>query len=396
MKALFVHDHRFYKINNEYYSPGGLPSSAWNRYLKNTITELVVVSRGSKETNKDGLVKSSKKNVTFDLVYEVKGGIDYYRYAGLIKKRLSKHIQNVDFVIIRTPSFFGNYAYQLCKKMNKPYVTEVVGCVWNSHWNYGNIRGKVLAPFKFFTMRFLVRNSFATLYVTQHFLQNRYPTKAEITTYASNVQIPKVEVTVRDQHINFIKRKEPQKTLQIGIIGNIAIKYKGYDIAFKALKRLKDNHPEIKFKFSLVGGGDPSYINKLVKEYALEKEIEIVGTLKAGKEIFNFLDKLDLYIQPSLTEGLPRAVIEAMSRVCPILASSVGGIPELIEMKYLHKPGDDKKLYTDLKNILTNLEERISMANANFEQSKEYAQEILEERRFDFFKEAFKKIKLLK
>lgn len=396
MKALFVHDHKFYKKNRDYYSPGAFPHSTWDRYLNSGVSKLVVVSRGSKETNKDGLVKSSRENVIFDPVCEVKGGIDYYRYAKIIKERLRKHIQNVDFVIIRSPSSFGNYAYQICEKMNKAYVTEVVGCAWDGHWNYGHIGGKILAPFKFFTMQKLVKNSFATIYVTQYFLQNRYPTKAGIITYASNVQIPKVEVTVRNRHMDFLKRKEPQKKLQIGIIGNLAVKYKGYDVALKALRKLKDNHSEIRFKFFIVGGGDPSYVKELVKEYALKKEVEIVGILEAGKGIFNFLDTLDLYIHPSRQEGLPRVVIEAMSRACPVLASSVAGTPELIEQKYLHKPGDDKKLYTDLKNIWNNLEERISMANTNFELSKEYAQEILEERRSDFFKEAFEKIKLLK
>ena len=46
--------------------------------------------------------------------------------------------------------------------------------------------------------------------------------------------------------------------------------------------------------------------------------------------MFEWLDDMDLYIQPSLQEGLPRAVVEAMSRGLPALGAHTGGIPELL------------------------------------------------------------------
>src|SRR5690554_3140009 len=101
MKALFVHDHAIYKQNDIYYSPGGLKADVWSRYLDtNLIDSLMVVSRGVKLTAmREGLVKSSAPNVHFDPVYEVKGGIDYYLKASVIKARLRKHIEQVDVVI---------------------------------------------------------------------------------------------------------------------------------------------------------------------------------------------------------------------------------------------------------------------------------------------------------
>lgn len=397
MKALFVHDHIFYKKENEYYSPGGLPASAWSRYL-DSFDSLYVVSRGIEGEIKGGLIKSSRECVFFDLFYEVRGGVDYYRFQEEIKKKLRSYIEKVDVVIIRVPSTIGYFAYQICKELGRPFVSEVVGCAWDSTWNYGSMLIKMQAPLRFFQMKSIVKNSFAVTYVTKFFLQKRYPTKSEITINASNVQLPKVTLDVKEKHIESLNRKMENFVLRLGIIGNLTVKYKGFDVAFKALQKLKEHMPEIKFQFLLVGGGDQKYVKSLIEKFGLLSECIIVGRLEAGNEVFQFLDSLDLYIHPSKQEGLPRSVIEAMSRATPVLASSVAGIPELIDNKFLHKPGDFNKLFNDLRDILSDSKLRVSMASSNFEKSKDYVQDILESRRKEFFSkivEVIRKEKLI-
>lgn len=391
MKALFVHDHIFYKKENDFYSPGGLPKEAWKRYLDN-VDELIVVSRGSIDNKKNGLVISSDKKIKFDLFFNVKGGLDYYKHKKEITKKLLYYIQDADFVIIRVPSTIGFFAYEICKKLNKPYVTEVVGCAWDSSWNYGSLPIKLQAPLGFIRMQKIVKNSFASTYVTKYFLQKRYPTKSEIVIHASNVQIPQFDNNILNLHLNLLDKVNENKVFNLGMIGNLSVKYKGFDIAIKALKLLKDKYPSIKFKLFFVGGGDQRYLKSLIQDNKLQDNCEIVGRLQAGNEIFKFLDNLDLYIHPSKQEGLPRSVIEAMSRACPVLASSVAGIPELIEEKYLHKPGDFNKLFKDLCSVINNKLELKNMSSTNFELSKEYTKDILEKRRTDFYKRIVDKI----
>ncbi len=399
MRALFVHDHIFYRKDNEYYSSGGLPTFAWKRYLEN-VDYLYIVSRGreiDENESKFGLIKSSTSNVKFDLLFQVKGGFDYYKFKPDINNKLEEYIQKVDFVIIRVPSTIGYFAYKLCKKHSKPYVTEVVGCAWDSTWNYGSLLIKLQAPVRYFQMKKIVKSCMASTYVTQYFLQKRYPSQSRLTTYASNVQIPIVSASVKENHLQLINRKQEDndKVFKIGIIGNLNTKYKGFDIAVKALKKLKENSPSLKFQFFLVGGGDQNYIKKLIKENQLEENCKVVGRLQVGEEIFGFLDSLDLYIHPSKQEGLPRVIIEAMSRACPVLASSVAGIPELINEEFLHKPGDVHKLYEDLKKVLSNSNLRMKMASDNFEKAKKYGAELLEKRRIDFFEKVVSKVNAL-
>ncbi|REG98248.1 glycosyltransferase [Flavobacterium aquicola] len=390
MKALFVHDHVFYKQDQKYYSPGGLPSEAWNRYLKN-IDKLYVISRGSEDLQKGGLVLSSVDRIEFDLFYQVKGGLDYYKYNKVIEEKLEHYIRKVDFVIIRVPSTIGYFAYKICKKLNKPFITEVVGCAWDSSWNYGSFTIKLQAPLGYYRMKNIVKESFASTYVTKYFLQQRYPTRSKITTFASNVQIPLTDEIVKKNHLDYLELSE-SRILRIGIIGNLNIKYKGFDTALEALKIFKNKNPKLRFQFFLVGGGDQTYVKKIIKKTELENECIVVGRLQAGKQIFEFLDKLDLYIHPSKQEGLPRSVIEAMSRACPVLASSVAGIPELISDSYLHKPGDIEKFSKDLEIVLTDSKIRLNMAQENFEKSKDYVLDVLEDKRILFFKKVVENI----
>lgn len=387
MKGLFIHDHVFYRYNNKHYSSGGLPAIVWERYL-DYVDKLTVMSRGSAlETESNGLVLSEKDNVIFNLFYNVKGGIDYYKYQNEIKKKLKEQIEVHDLIIIRVPSTIGAFAAKICNNINKPYLTEVVGCAWDSNWNYGSLPIKLQAPFSFLKMRKIVAKSIASIYVTQFFLQSRYPNKG-ITSFASNVQILKNDSIVLENHMDLLNKSKT--VYKIGIIGNLSIKFKGFDVALKSLDLLKKDG--VSFMFYLVGGGNQSYVKGLIKKFNLEDCTEIIGRLESGIEVFNFLDSLDLYIHPSKQEGLPRAVIEAMSRACPILASTVAGIPELIKEDYLHSPGDYKSLYKQLKNIIGNKELLSKMAKTNFEKSKEYNINILSKRRFDFFRQTIQEI----
>jgi glycosyltransferase involved in cell wall biosynthesis len=382
MNALFVHDHIFYQIKDAFYSSGGLPASTWERYLAH-FNQLTVISRGIQgKCLSKGLILSSHSNVIFDPLYEVKGSYDYYKYRYLIKKKIINDIYNynVDVIIIRLPSTIGYFAADLCRQKHIHYVVEVVGCAWDASWNYGKLMMKLMTPYTYFKMRQSVKGSIAAIYVTKYFLQKRYPNSG-IQEYASNVQIESVSEDVLFNHLDFLNRTH--EFFKIGMIGNLSIKYKGYDVAIRSLSKLKKRG--INFKFYLVGSGNNDYVNKLIQKFGLQQETVIVGTLKAGDQILKFLDELDLYIHPSKQEGLPRSVIEAMSRGCPILASNVAGIPELLEDKYMHNPGDYNRLCLQLFDILGNRQELLEMAKQNFNKSSEYYIEILKSRRDIFF-----------
>lgn len=391
MKALFIHDHPFIK-NTEtslLYTSGNLNSELWERYLRH-FESVTVIGRCKEENNTSRYNRAEKDNVIFKLFDDVKGGVDYFRKRSKIEKKLKEEIQVHDVVIMRFPATISIFAAQYCKKNNIPYIAEVVGCSWDANWNYGGIAPKLIAPYSYFQMKKAVKNAFAGIYVTRFFLQKRYPCNSTIKEAASNVILKSIEEEVLPNRL--LKIKKSSDVFHVGIIGNIAVKYKGYDVLLEAIKRLPKELTK-KIKISFVGGGDSSYLNSLIEKSGLNSNTLVLGKLKAGEEIFKFLDTLDLYIHPSKQEGLPRVVIEAMSRACPVLASSVAGTPELIDEKYIHTPGDAIKLSRDIRGLINNKEELSKIAKDNFKNSKQYLFDALESRRGAFFESIKNKLK---
>lgn len=384
MKALFIHDHPFIKNSNTgvLYTSGNLNSELWNRYLTH-FSSVTVIGRCKEDKDTSRYNKAEKENVHFQLFTDVKGGADYFKKRNKIEKKIVEEISKHDIIIMRFPATISIFAAQYCNKNKIPYIAEVVGCSWDANWNYGGIAPKLIAPYSYNGMKKAVKKAFAAIYVTRFFLQKRYPCNSSIKEAASNVILNEIDNEALPKRISKIEKGAD--IFHVGIIGNISVKYKGYDVLLAAINKLPQEIKD-KIKISFVGGGDPTYLNSLITKNNLSSEVVVLGKLKAGGEIFNFLDTLDLYLHPSKQEGLPRVVIEAMSRACPVLASSVAGTPELIDGKYIHTPSDASKLSKDIIGLIGNKQELKEMARNNFENSKQYLFEILEERRYNFFK----------
>lgn len=175
-----------------------------------------------------------------------------------------------------------------------------------------------------------------------------------------------------------IKNKVDKKFV-IGLIGHTKNNLKGIETAIRALGNLNGN-----FELQVVGRGQHDQYDKLAKTLGIEDRVKFLGTLKAGKEIFSWLDNIDIYIQPSLIEGLPRATIEAMSRGCPVISSNAGGLPSLIDDNYRIEFGDYVSLADKVKLLSNNADLMLTQAKINYERTKEFAPEI-RERKYDSF-----------
>lgn len=128
-------------------------------------------------------------------------------------------------------------------------------------------------------------------------------------------------------------------------------------------------------------------LKKLIKKYRLEKEVKIIGALPHD-EVFKWLENIDIYIQPSYTEGLCRAIVEAMSKACPVICTDAGGNFELIEEKNTYKQRDILGLINILENI--NNEELKKNAVYNYNKSRKYTANLLNKKRDIFYSKFIK------
>ena len=189
---------------------------------------------------------------------------------------------------------------------------------------------------------------------------------------------------VNEEYI--IKKKEYLKNvdcrkLKIVTVASVQLKYKGQEYVMKAISRLKKGGYDL--QYFLIGGGDNTRLKKIAKKYDVEKNIKFMGSFPHN-EIFSLLSEMDLYIQPSLQEGLPRAMIEAMSVGMPIIGSNVGGIPELIDKSCIFKKKNVKEIVSMIKRIDNNF--LTTQSQKNYFNSQKFSRANLNVKRKEFYK----------
>lgn len=373
-KGLFIHDHKFPKDNNSYFFSYGFDAEFFSRY-KNIFSQLNVIGREIEcDTNHKQIDNQLVKDVDFFTINSYKKLLNKST-----RKNIERNINDAEALIIRLPSILGLYSIYLANKIKKPYIIELVGCPWDAYWNMG-FNKKLIAPMmKYLTQR-AIYNSKYTIYVTEEYLQKKYPSKGK-SIACSNVTLNEVNEESLIQRLESIDNFDLNKKIILGTIGTVDSIYKGQHYVIEAIRKLKKDG--IMIEYHLVGGGNNEFLKKIAKKNGVEDQIVFHGKLEHSV-IFNWLDGIDIYIQPSDTEGLPRSVIEAMSVACPVFGSNAGGIPELIHSSAIFEKGNIDQICHLFKN--SSKDKMRNEVNHNFQNAKKYRREVLYKRREDFFK----------
>jgi glycosyltransferase involved in cell wall biosynthesis len=156
--------------------------------------------------------------------------------------------------------------------------------------------------------------------------------------------------------------------------------YKGFDVLMDALVLLRERG--IAVELTLVGDGR---FRPMYQEYAARRNllqwVTFRGHLPAGEAIRRELDAADCFILASKSEGLPRAMIEAMARGLPCIGTRVGGIPELLREDSLVDPNDPKGLWSAVLRLLQNPDHYFEHSVNNLARAREYDLAVLGARR---------------
>ena len=377
MKLLFVHDVKAEIYNNEVFARSYGYDIWKERYLPCFDCIQVVFRSKKANSNLNGNAdNSSGPHVEFDTRIGMFKGPDVF-FSKRIKNILREDISQADAVIVRLDSFMGLQTIRECKKINKPYMIELVGCAWDSFWNHG-ISGKLLAPYLFIRTKKEVFNAPFVVYVTSKFLQNRYPTKG-INTNISNVKLGKQNEMDLENRLKKISGMSDK--IVLGTAANVDVRYKGQQFVIEALGKLKEYGYD-NFEYQILGAGDQTYLKNVAKKYNVENQVVFLGSYPHEK-VFSWLkNDLDVYIQPSLQEGLPRSVIEAMSVGLPCIGSDVAGIPELLNEDWVFNRKKNKS--NEILNILSKIDKSslYEQAKRNFYEASLYDYDTLLKRRY--------------
>lgn len=138
----------------------------------------------------------------------------------------------------------------------------------------------------------------------------------------------------------------------IGAIGRLSPE-KGFDLLLEAVAGLIAEGKDV--QLLLLGEGEMRRrLERRVQELALEKRVLMPGYVENAR---NCLPFLQLFAMPSLTEGLPIVLLEAMQAGIPLVASAVGGIPDVLDngrAGHLIEPGNAASLQRGISEVVRN------------------------------------------
>jgi glycosyltransferase involved in cell wall biosynthesis len=383
MAVLFAHDHRFHRTPSTVYSSGKFPYRVWSRYLE-VFGGVDVVARVTDDTEAHcaGMTPSSGPDVTFRTAPSLSSPVSQFTRRAEAERILEEALAPCEALIARLPSEIGTVAVSVAERMGKPWCAEVVACTWDSFWNHGEPLARVYAPYVTARTRNVIRRAPFAYYVTDEFLQRRYPCSGH------SVGCANVEIAGQDEAAlarRLAARGSASAPLRVGLIGSLFVNYKGIDTALRALALARNSFPP--FSFHLLGEGDPTNWQRMANDLGIGAQTHFEGTLPSGEAVLEWLDRIDLYLQPSRQEGLCRALIEAMSRGCPALASTAGGNPELLEPECLHRPGDFRSLAARLVKAGGYPAWRAAQSQRNFSAAARYTRPVLSKTRSSFWQE---------
>ncbi len=381
MNVVFAHDHRFVAASNgSVMSAGKLPYTVLGRYLK-VFGSVTVLARlcDCEGVCGERLDLSSGDGVRFIWLPSLSSPGSRIAKYGIAQDAAMRAIGEADAVIARLPSEIGSLAVQCARRLGRPWAIEIVACPWGDCWAYGTLEGKLYAPYSWFRLRTIARRATHALYVTGSVLQRRYPCPGH-TVSCSNVEVAEPPTGTLDRRLASISADT--SPVVVGLIGSLAGKIKGIDTLLRALA-----HPELRDRciLKVLGSGDPAPMQRLADDLGLADRAEFCGVLPSGYAVLEWLDRVDVYAQPSRQEGLPRALIEAMSRGLPAVGSNVGGIPELLDASCIHRPGDHTHLTALLMRAVHDARWRMGQAERNFGAAGHYYKDTLDQVRTGFW-----------
>jgi len=398
MRLIITCEHRFSLApDGSVWTKIAFDYAFWQRYL-GAFDSLRVVARATL----DPAIDAQYKRVTGDgvafwpLPYYL-GPEQFLLQRRKLRASLHEAVGDHDALLCRVASPLADELLPTFWKKDRPYGLEVVGDPREA-MGPRTMHHPLRPLFRARAARLLraqCSRAIAVAYVTKHTLQRHYPCPA-LSVGISDVgpldftQAAKVfttnysSISCEDndfvsQARQFQKRERPR----ILFVGSLAQMYKGPDVLLKAVQRLAaELNPEV----VIVGDGKHrAELEAMARDLGISENVKFLGELPSGRAIREQLDRATIFAMPSRTEGLPRALIEAMTRALPCVATRVGGIPELLEADDLVASEDFLGLAEKIKEAVSDPARLSEMSRRNLQRAQDFRPELLERRRSEFY-----------
>lgn len=381
-KLLFSCDDYIYFSKGKYYAGSKEKHDFFHRYLR-VFEKVRLVARAiPEESIKESRVLLEDSRLEICPVSIFRGPLQYAKRYFEIGKALANVTDNCDAALLRLPSTTASRVYSQVRQAKLPYCVEVVfdaydGFKTSANWAHRLLWWKIDR-----SMRQACYKANGVSCVTESYLQQRYYTRLPdgFSSHYSSVTL--------DKDFYFSARKYPNKknfdiahiANQIGFGGR-----KGQKELIEAASELASQGTTVNIKFagrSVKNGAE--LLAQHAEKLGIGNQVEFVGFL-SRPQLRQYLIDADLFVFPTRSEGLPRALIEAMAMGLPSVSTNASGIPELLQERFLIDYNDVSLLAARIKELVASTDLYEATSAYNFEKSKKYESSILEKRRDEFY-----------
>lgn len=376
---LIVRNEIIFKYNNSYYTSRG------NEIYENNIFQMgpLEIMAWVKEIEKDEAEKKVPLlNDSRLKVIESPSNLSFFKKV----KRIKEIVKNSKTLCIKFCFVDSFIACYYARKFKKPYVIESGSDAFNSSWYHGgSIKYKLMAiPYELIT-KYYHATAKNIIYVSRLFLQKKYPSKAN--------QIGCPDVVLYDENKELLEKRiakiEHNNEIYLGLIGSTTVEYRGHDTLIKVAAHLSRKGYNVKCRF-LGSDQGKSKRTQVAKQEGIEDKVIFDG-YKDRQGVNEWIDQIDILVMPTLQETLGRAVIEAMSRACPVIGSSETALPEQIGSDCIAPARDVVKISKIIEQMICDKEYMKLCAIENFYRAKKYCSSITNKIKKRYYDDFYKK-----
>lgn len=384
MRLLYISKYQFVIKEDGAYALPAYGDAFWEKYLDVFDGVDVLAENVKGYLNNGTLTKITDNRINVTILPENTNPKDF-KNDKKVKAILSNHIKKARAILIKPANRKGMQAIQIAKKMKKPYMIELTGDLNLTLKNHKNPLKRMYGPIIHKQTLRAIKDCEFGLYVTEKYLQKVYPIAGK-QCGCTDTFIPNPEEKALLQRLDRINSLTKDSKIHVGIVASYHDDRKGLDTAIEALN-IANNKKIILHVLGLGTQEDRDRWFGFANDKGVKDQLIFDPSLSGVEKVLRWNDGMDIIILPSRSEGLPRCIVESLSRACPCILSNVCGMPELVNEKWLHEPGDSNKLAELLLLMIADKNNMIMSAKENFKHSHDYTQSVLVARRNAFLSE---------
>lgn len=368
MDLYIATEQRFFSYRGAIYAEAVGGYAFWQRYLS-VFTAVYVVARVQHVSQlPQAAIRAEGEQVRFVALPNYQGVKGWWRIPAVVKA-LSRLVRHDAAYILRVPGAVGTVLGWFLRWHKRPFSLEVVVDPYHS-LSPEALQTAWARPVRALFVRMLkaqCQQAAGVAYVTEQTLQAAYPAAGFTAVYSS--------LDLSDHYFKLAEQRRMQR--QVGaisrllFIGSLWQRHKGLHVLLEAIHLcVARGFP---LQLDVLGDGpNRSLYETMVSELGLAAAVQFHGYVEHGIQFDAHLEQADLFVLPTLGEGLPRAMIEAMAAGLPVVGSNVTGIPELLPVEDMVPANNVVALANKLQAVVSNPQRLAEMSFRNQERARHY------------------------